>query len=93
MGVSADCRSDGDRRRRAPTGVAAGRAGELPKARSLAEVALSAYVADQRDLSDGDGGEGNRAVPKTRPNIPKPNMAATEAELDKAAQGFPAGDN
>jgi hypothetical protein len=56
-------------------------------------VALSAYVADQRDLSDGDGGEGNRAVPKTRPNIPKPNMAATEAELDKAAQGFPAGDN
>jgi hypothetical protein len=60
--------------------------------RSLAEAALSAYVADRRELSDGDGGDGNSAVPKTGPNIPN-TVPAVAAELRKGARGSPAGDS
>jgi hypothetical protein len=47
-------------------------------------------VADHRELSDGDGGDGNNAVPKSRPNIP--NMVRAP-ELHKAARGSLAEDN
>jgi hypothetical protein len=36
--------------------------------RSLAKVGLSAYVADRHEPSDGDGGDGNIAVAKSRSN-------------------------
>lgn len=70
-----------------------GALGSVQKARSLAEAALSAYVANRRALSDGNDGDGNSAVPKTGPNIPKPNTVATEANLGKAGRGSPAGDS
>jgi hypothetical protein len=47
--------------------------------RSLAQAALSAYAADRRELSDGDGGDGNSVLPSTRPNIPMPNTTAAAA--------------
>jgi hypothetical protein len=59
--------------------------------RSLAEAALNAYVADRRELSDGDGGDGNNAVPKSHPNIP--NTVRAAAEVHKTGRGSPAGDN
>jgi hypothetical protein len=38
--------------------VAAGHTGNIARARSLAEVALRAYVEDWRELSDAQGGDG-----------------------------------
>jgi len=58
--------------------------------RSLVKAALSAYVADRHEPSDGDGGDGNSVVPKSHPNIPNTVRAAA---LHKAARGFLAGDN
>ena len=59
----------------------------------LSGAALSAYVADQREPSDGDGGDGNSAVPKSRPNTPDiPNMVRAAAP-HKAARGSLAEDN
>jgi hypothetical protein len=51
--------------------VAAGPTGEPVEAPSLAGAALSAYVADRRELSDGDDGGGNSAVPKNWPQYPQ----------------------
>jgi len=73
-----------------PHPMAAGLTGEIEGARSQAEAALSAYVGDRRELSDGDGGDGNSAVPKSRPNIPN---TAMPAELRKAGRGSLAGGN
>jgi hypothetical protein len=73
--------------------VVARRNRELSEAGSLSEAALNAYVADRHEPSDGDGGDGNSAVPKSRPNIPSvPNMVRAAA-LHKAALGSLAGDN
>jgi len=75
-----------------PDPVAAGRTTQLAKGRSLAEAALRAYVAD-REPSDGDGGgDGNSAVPKSRPNIPN-TVPAVAPKLRKAARDALAEDN
>jgi hypothetical protein len=66
--------------------LARGHTGELAGERSHAEATLSAYV-------DGNGCDGDSAVPKTGPSIPKPNRAPMEAELDKAARGSLASTN
>ena len=79
-----------------PDPVAAGRTTQLAKGRSLAEAAFRAYVADRHEPSDGDGGgDGNSAVPKSRPNIPNiPNtVPAVAAKLRKAARDALAEDN
>jgi hypothetical protein len=48
--------------------------------RSLAKAGLSAYVADRHEPSDGDGGDGNSAVAKSRSNIPNiPNTVRAAA--------------
>jgi hypothetical protein len=72
--------------------VATGSTGELSEAWSLSEAALSAYVADRHEPSDGDG-DGNSAVPKSHPNIPNIPNTVRAAALHKAARGSLAGDS
>jgi hypothetical protein len=78
--------------------VATRRLGELSEAQCLSEAALNAYGADRHEPSDRDGGDGdgNSAVPESRPNTPNiPNIPNTvrAAALYKAARGSLAEDN
>ena len=70
--------------------IATRRLGELSEAQSLSEAALNAYGADRHELFDRDGGDGdgNSAVPESRPNTPNiPNTVRVAAPY-KAARGF-----
>jgi len=67
--------------------------GNSGEERSLAKAGLSAYVTDRHEPSDGDGGDGNSAVAKSRSNIPNIPNTVRAAALHKAARGILAGDN
>ena len=71
-----------------------GRSGRSPRrGLSAPRRGLSAYVGDRHEPSDGDGGDGNSAVAKSRSNIPNIPNTVRAAALHKAARGFLAGDN